>query len=127
MRSRSLAGEVGKTLLSLSAWLLAFGGIVTLIAAFVSGNLWLGVAGIAAILVSQSVHAVTRKQFARDLEMWAAEAVRGMGPVPPAAVRIWLAKRAMANGAGGDFIGAFQYACQVWAIEQVDASRGNAR
>lgn len=114
----SATKEIGKTLYGFVPWILAIAGIGATLVGLLTGNLALIGAGVVLIVLVQVVHRSVRKQFLRDLEVWAVQGLGGLGPIPPASVRVALFQAALAQG--GDHMQRYQFMCRAWAAEQRD-------
>lgn len=116
-------GELGNTAMGLISgvlkFLLTIGGVGLGIFGLVTGN-WAAVGiGVGIFVLGQVVHTLDQKSLDAQLARWAAEAVAGVGPVPPRSVRMTLMRfAAQSEGLGGDMKRGFQIACRDWAAEQ---------
>ena len=104
--------------LGILKWILQLGGAV-LVVIGLFGNWWLVALGVVAIAVGGFVQAADRRHFDKELQIWAIDGVRDLGPIPPREVRRALAQQAfsMSPRAPG-FQAGFQQLCRQWAVEQ---------
>lgn len=102
-------GAMGRTAETMT---LLAGGLALVFFGTVTVNLFLASAGIVALALVRVLHRTARRQLSSDLQDWALDAVEGVGPCPPAIVRVALAE----DVTSGEFKPAFQDACRAWAL-----------
>lgn len=114
---------IGGAVSGLAKILCTLAGVGLAIVGAVTQNWTLVWIGGGLLVLGQVIHAIDQVVLDRQLQGWAAEAVAGVGPIPPKAVRKQLINRASATeGLRGDVQGAFKHYCWVWAGQNATTS-----